>query len=227
MTMDALVFDFDGLILDTEWSDFVSVGEVFAAHGVDLPVDEWRSDVGTIPDRHWTEWLEDVLGRPIDRVAVRASRIERYHALIAEESVLPGVIELIDQARAAGVALVVASSSSSPWVEPHLERLDLRDRFDVVVTRDQVDAVKPAPDLYLAAAAALGADPLRSVALEDSAHGCTAAVAAGLRCIAVPNRVTRTQDFGHADRVVASLADVELADLEALVDGPAGTRRSR
>ena len=227
MALDALIFDFDGLILDTEWSDFVSVGEVFAAHGVDLPLDEWRDGVGTIAERHWTEWLEDLLGRSIDRDAVRAARIERHHALIAQEPVLPGVVELLDQARAAGIGLAVASSSSAPWVEPHLERLGLLDRFEIVMTRDQVAAVKPAPDLYLAATAALRADPARSVALEDSAHGCSAAVAAGLRCVAVPNRITAAQDFGHADRVVASLAGVGLADLEALVDGPVGTRRAR
>lgn len=217
MRIDALVFDFDGLILDTEWSDFVSVAEAFAAHGVDLPIAEWREGVGSTDKRHWTEWLEEVLGGPIDRDAVRAARLERHHALIAEEVVRPGVIELLDQAAAAGVGLAVASSSPLDWVGPHLERLGLLVRFEAVVTRDDVVSTKPAPDLYLAATAALGADPVWSVAFEDSAHGCTSAVAAGLRCVAVPNRMTRPQRFAHADLVVDSLADLDLAGLEAMV----------
>jgi putative hydrolase of the HAD superfamily len=92
-------------------------------------------------------------------------------------------------------------------------------RFSAVVTRDDVASVKPAPDLYLAATAALGASPRRSVAFEDSSHGCTSAVAAGLRCVVVPNRMTRPQDFPHADRVVETLADVDLAGLQGLVSG--------
>jgi HAD superfamily hydrolase (TIGR01509 family) len=220
MTIDALVFDFDGLILDTEWSAFLSVSEAFAGFGVDLPVDEWREAVGTTHERHWSVWLEEVVGRPIDRDAVRATRIERHHGLIAEETVRPGVVALLDRAAEARIGVAVASSSPLDWVGPHLERLGLLDRFRAVVTRDDVIATKPAPDVYLAATAALGADPARSVAFEDSAHGCTAAVTAGLRCIAVPNRITQPQDFAVADRVVETLADIDLADLERLVSAP-------
>ena len=92
-------------------------------------------------------------------------------------------------------------------------------RFSAVVTRDDVASVKPAPDLYLAATAALGASPRRSVALEDSVHGCASAVATGLRCVVMPNHMTRPQGFSHADRVVDTLADVDLAGLQGLVSG--------
>jgi HAD superfamily hydrolase (TIGR01509 family) len=217
--LDALVFDFDGLILDTEWTKFVAVGEAFADHGLDLPVEEWCAAVGRTDERHWSEWLEQVAGRPVDRQAVRAAALARSVALLAEERVRPGVTELIDAAAAASVGLAVASSSSREWVRSQLDRLGLLDRFAAVLTADDVVATKPAPDLYLAATASVGAAPGRSVAIEDSAHGCTSAVAAGLRCVAAPNRLTDGQDFSHADLVVGSLADLALVDLAALVAG--------
>jgi HAD superfamily hydrolase (TIGR01509 family) len=215
--LDALVFDFDGLILDTEWTKYTAVSEAFAAHGVELPVDEWREAVGRTDSRHWTDWLEDAVGAPIDRATIYPAGVARSLALLDAEVVRPGVVELLDAATRRGIALAVASSSPSDWVEPHLDRLGLLAGFDAVVTREDVVATKPAPDLYLAAVAAIGAVPARSVALEDSAHGCTAAVAAGLRCVVAPNRLTRRQDFDHADLVVTSLADVDVAMLAALV----------
>jgi len=210
---DALIFDFDGLILDTEWTKFVAVSEQFAAHGVELPVDEWRSTVGRTDSRHWTDWLADAVGRPIDRGSVHPAGVARSNALLRDEVALPGVVELVEAATDARIPLGVASSSPLDWVRPHLERLGLFASFDVIVTREDVVATKPAPDLYLAALARLDVAPERTVAFEDSAHGCAAAVAAGLRCVAVPNRMTRSQDFGHADLVVSSLAEVRLCDL--------------
>ena len=226
MDLDALVFDFDGLILDTEWTDYVSVSEAFTDHGVELPLAEWRAGVGAIDPRHWSAWLEDLVGRPIDRETVRAKRLARHHALVAEERVRPGVVKLLDEAAAAGIPVGVASSSGRSWVVPHLDRLGLLPRFGAVFSRDDVERPKPAPDLYLAATAALGARPSRSIAFEDSAHGATAARAAGLRCVVAPNRMTADQDFTPADLVVSSLAEVRLADLVALVDATADARLS-
>jgi HAD superfamily hydrolase (TIGR01509 family) len=216
MAIDALVFDFDGLILDTEWSDYLSVRRAFQAHGAELPIEEWRLGVGTTDKRHWTEWLEEVLGHPIDRDTVRAERLEEHHRLIAGEFPLPGVVRLLDEAEAAGVPVAVASSSPLDWVGGHLRRIGLWSRFDLVVTREDVEQTKPAPDLYRLAVAELGVRAECAVALEDSEHGCTAAVAAGLACVAVPNRITRPQSFDHADLVVDSLAGVTLADLGGL-----------
>ena len=112
----------------------------------------------------------------------------------------------------------MASSSALDWVGGHLERRGLLDRFAVVVTSDDVERTKPAPDLYRAALAALGASPERAVALEDSAHGCTAAVSAGLFCVVVPNTVTQGQDFSHADLVVGSLTEIGLERLAGELD---------
>ena len=141
----------------------------------------------------------------------------RHHGLIAAEVVRPGVVTLLDEATAAGIPVGVASSSTVEWVEGHLDRLGVLDRFDVVRCRDHVERAKPSPDLFVAALAALGADPARSVALEDSHHGCTAAKAAGMVCVVVPNDVTRSQSFDHADLVVESLTEVSVAALTRLI----------
>jgi HAD superfamily hydrolase (TIGR01509 family) len=166
--------------------------------------------------------LDDRLGRPIERAAWVAHRDRRKLELLAPEVVRPGVVELLDAADAAGVGLAVASSSPEEWVVPHLERLGLRDRFAHVATRTDVGGdprrTKPAPDLYEIAVRRLDAAPGRSVALEDSLNGLAAAQAAGLRCVVVPGPVTVGLDFATADLVVASLVEVTLAGLAALLE---------
>jgi HAD superfamily hydrolase (TIGR01509 family) len=221
VTLRALVFDFDGLILDTEGPEFVTVGEVWADHGVELTLERWQEVVGTSDHPHWTDMLEAELGRPVDREQVVPPRLERHHALIAEEETLPGVADLLVAAEARGLGLGVASSSSEEWVDGHLRRLGLRDHFGSLACRDRVAQTKPAPDLYLLVVDDLGVAPGEAVALEDSRHGTVAARDAGLRCVAVPNPITRGQDFSAADLVVDSLAAVTLAELEALVADPA------
>jgi HAD superfamily hydrolase (TIGR01509 family) len=215
---DAIVFDFDGLILDTEWPEFRSVGAVFGEHGLELALEEWQEIVGTADHPHWTEMLEGALGEPIDDLdGLRLRRLEHHHGLIALEEVRPGVVELLEQASDAGVRLGVASSSPRDWVEGHLEGRGLRHRFEVVFSRDDVERAKPDPALYRLATEALGADPARSVALEDSHHGVSAAKAAGMLAVACPNRITAGLDFSHADLVVGSLAEVDLERLRRLV----------
>lgn len=215
-----VVFDFDGLVLDTETPEFVSVSAVFAEHGAELDPRWWASIIGTADHPHWSELLEQELGRPIDdRDAVLDRRRSHHHALIAEQSVRPGVVELVDEAAAAGVPLAVASSSSREWVEGHLDRLGLLERFTALRTRDDVgrERTKPQPDLYLAAAEALGAPPGRCVAIEDSPNGVAAACAAGMPVVAVPAGMTAGTDCSAAQLVVSSLTDVTLGDLAALL----------
>jgi HAD superfamily hydrolase (TIGR01509 family) len=215
---DALVFDFDGLILDTESSEFHSVAAVYDAHGLELVLEEWHEIVGTADHPHWGEVLEQQLGRSIDDMeALRQQRMEVHHELIEDEVVRPGVVALLDEADAAGVGLAVASSSPREWVEGHLDRLGLLRRFGVVRTRDDVTYAKPDPELYQTATAALGVDARSSVAFEDSRHGVTAAKAAGLVAVACPNPITEGMDLSHADLVVASLAEVTLARLGGLL----------
>jgi HAD superfamily hydrolase (TIGR01509 family) len=213
MPLDALVFDFDGLILDTEVPEYTSVKAEFEAHGVELPFDAWLDIIGRADHPHWLDWLEDVVGAPIERDVVHARRLARHHEMILRCDVLPGVVDLLDEADARGIPATVASSSPFSWVSGHLERLGLLDRFKAVRTKDDVERAKPWPDLFLAAVEAVGAEPADAVAFEDSHHGARAAVDAGLFCVVAPNPVTRAQDHSHAHLVVDSLAEVSLADL--------------
>ena len=221
MTPQALVFDFDGLILDTETAEYDTVAAAFADHGVPLPLHRWQDVVGRADHPHWLDWLEAELGRPVpDRTAVLERRRAAHHVRIADEVVRDGVVALLAEAERRRVPVAVASSSPRSWVEPHLERLGLRGHFGVVRCRDDVDRAKPWPDLYLAVTAELGVCSARCVALEDSHHGARAAQAAGLACVVVPNRITAGTDLAHADVVLASLADLRWDVLVDLTAGP-------
>lgn len=207
MNATAIVFDFDGTIVDTEWPEFVTVQAEFRAHGLELELSEWQAVVGRADHPHWTVWLRDALGREYDIDVVKERRRAEHHRLIAEQPVRHGVIELLERAASAAVPVAVASSSPSDWVEGHLAERGLDHHFEIVVTRDHVARAKPWPDLFDLAARALGVDPAAAVAIEDSHHGCTAAKDAGMRCLVVPNPVTSGMDFGRADLVLESLAD--------------------
>jgi HAD superfamily hydrolase (TIGR01509 family) len=209
----AFVFDFDGLILDTEEPVYRSWLEVYQAHGQELPFDRWIQIVGSStatfdPKGH----LEQRLGRALAQ-EVLDRRIERRTALVRAQPILPGVVELIDSAREAGLRVGVASSSTRQWVNGHLERLGILERFDCVRCRDDVALVKPAPDLYLAVVECLGVAPSEAVAIEDSPNGIAAAKAAGLRCVAVPNVITGGLDLSHADVILPTLEGATPAGL--------------
>jgi len=209
----AVVFDFDGLILDTELPEYTTVKAEFEAHGVELPLDEWLDIIGSADHPHWLDWLESLVDGPLEREVVHARRLAAHHEMIMRNEVLPGVTELLDEAEALGIPAAVASSSPRSWVAGHLERLGLLGRFGALRTREDVERAKPWPDLFLAAVDAVGAPPAAAVAFEDSRNGSLAAQAAGLFCVVAPNSLTQAQDLTHADLVVASLADVSLADL--------------
>jgi HAD superfamily hydrolase (TIGR01509 family) len=221
VTLDAVVFDFDGLILDTEWAIYESALAAFAAHGHELSIEAWSTIIGTNTDVDET-WWDDVCQAAgvtgFDRALFDAVYAEQDRSIRDRLPANPGVPELIDELVAAGIPLGIASSSSRGWLEHHTTRLGLAPHFATMVGADVVGGVgKPAPDVYLRACADLGADPARSVALEDSAHGATAAKAAGMAVVAVPSRITIHNDLSHADLVVGSVADLTLARLAELV----------
>jgi len=219
----AIVFDFDGLILDTEGPVYRSWVEVYQAHGEELPFERWIQIVGsTTLEFHPQHHLEERLGKPLPQ-EVLDRRVSRRTELVLAEKLLPGVVELADEAASAGFKLGVASSSTNDWVRGHLARLGILDRFDCIRCRDDVAHAKPEPDLYLAALDCLGVAANEAVAIEDSPNGIAAAKRAGLRCVAIPNAITRGLDLSHADLVVASLAGLSLAGLvEGLIPLEAG-----
>jgi HAD superfamily hydrolase (TIGR01509 family) len=215
LVITALVFDFDGLIVDTETPDYQSWQEVFAAHGHTLPPDIWAINVGSGHLFDPYEHLGQMLGSPVDRQAVRRTVRARFVELLGEPRPLPGVLDYLDAAQAMDLRLAVASSSPRSWVAGYLEQLGLLDRFETICTSDDVAHTKPEPDLYLAALARLGVPGAQAVALEDSPNGVRAAQAAGMRGVAVPNPVTVLMDLSHADLVIPSLAAVPLPELLA------------
>jgi putative hydrolase of the HAD superfamily len=220
----ALVFDFDGLILDTESCTYETTAAIFAEHGQTIELGWWHSILGTADRRHWTDVLSERLGRPVDREALVARREARRMAILRELPPADGVVALLDVAADHGIPAAVASSSRLDWVGGHLDRLGLRRRFAAVVTSDDVggdpDRTKPAPDLFLVAAERLGVPPARCVAFEDSPHGIAGARAAGMAVVAVPGPMTAGLDLGAADLRLSSLADVDLARLRELVAPP-------
>jgi HAD superfamily hydrolase (TIGR01509 family) len=211
----AVVFDFDGLILDTEEPIYRSWLEVYQAHGEDLPFERWIQTVGSTNDSfHPQHHLEERLGRPLPK-EVLDHRIGRRTELILANKVLPGVVDHVDRARELGMKLGVASSSHVDWVRGHLGRLGILERFDCLRCRDDVEHAKPEPDLYLAVLDCLGVPAAEAFAVEDSPNGVTAAKRAGLKCVAIPNSITERLDLTHADLVLRSLADVSLDQLMA------------
>jgi len=207
------VFDFDGLILDTEEPVYQSWLEVYEAHGEELPFERWSEIVGsTTIGFHPQHHLEERLGRPLPK-EVLERRIGRRTELILTRQVLPGVVERIDEAKALGLKLGVASSSTADWVSGHLARLGILEKFDCVTCRDDVANVKPEPDLYMAVLKCLDVPASDAIAIEDSPNGVMAAKRAGMRCVAVPNSITARLDLSHADLILGSLADTTLPDL--------------
>jgi HAD superfamily hydrolase (TIGR01509 family) len=216
----ALVFDFDGLILDTETPIYLAWQEIFRAHGVEIPLAEWRTGIGTtemIFDPMAT--LERLVGQPLDCAAIHAQRRAREHALAEVEPVMPGVMDYLDEAERRGLRLGVASSSSDRWVRGHLTRLGLVERFECLCTPNEHLRAKPEPDLYRAAVEHLEVAPHEAVAFEDSLHGVVAAKHAGLRAVAIPAALLNHLSFQEADLRLNSLADMPLEDLLQYLSG--------
>jgi HAD superfamily hydrolase (TIGR01509 family) len=209
----AIVFDFDGLILDTEGPVYRSWLEVYEAHGEELPFERWVQIVGsTTTGFHPQHHLEERLGRSLPK-EVLDRRIRRRTELVLAQKLLPGVMQHLDQAKALGLKVGVASSSTAEWVRGHLARLGILERFDCLRCRDEVANAKPEPDLYIAVLECLGVTAAEAIAIEDSPNGVTAAKRAGLRCVAIPNSITAKLDLSDADVLLHSLAEITLADL--------------
>jgi HAD superfamily hydrolase (TIGR01509 family) len=216
----ALVFDFDGLILDTEGPDYRAWQEAFQSYGGDLPLSVWSQCIGRSAD--WfdpLEYLESHLGRPMDRAELLRRQKERHRELVEAESILPGVDDYLREAGRLGLRIGLASSSSREWVLGHLGRLGLDGKCDCIRCWDDVERAKPAPDLYLAVLENLHVAPREAIALEDSPNGVAAAKAAGLWCVAVPNELTVELDLSLADLQLSSLAEMPLRQLLANFNG--------
>jgi HAD superfamily hydrolase (TIGR01509 family) len=211
----ALIFDFDGLIMDTESPEVEAWEAIYAEYGQQFPLQQWVRDVvgsntGNFdPAAH----LADLTGQSLDLPELHArAHSHRLHKQ-GELSALPGVTDYIKAARRLRLRLAIASSSEHSWVDGYLRQLGLLDCFQVVICREDVENIKPEPDLFLAALAALKLPPEEALAFEDSPNGILAARRAGLRVVAVPNPITRHGDMGDPDLQLSSLAGLPLENL--------------
>jgi HAD superfamily hydrolase (TIGR01509 family) len=218
----ALIFDFDGLILDTETPDLLVWQSIYRRHGQELSAQTWGQIVGGAgtttfePDTHLESLVEDGL----DLSALRREADEARLALILRQQPLPGVSGYLDEARRLRLPLGIASSSPHSWVDGHLARLGILDRFAAVVCGDDVPPgrTKPHPDVFLKALAALGAGANETIVFEDSPNGVKAARAAGLFVVAVPNPLTAQLPFDGENLRLGSLAEISLSKLLAQID---------
>ena len=223
----AIIFDFDGLILDTESPVFQSWQELYQACGFRLSYEKWVTVIGRTKGQ--VEFdplaeLEDRLRRPLARHEA-SRRLQRERELILGQSVLPGVRDYLRGAKGLGMKVGLASSSHCDWVTGHLSRLGLIEDFECIMAADDVVQAKPDPTVYLRALECLGVEADQAVALEDSPNGALAAKRAGLFCIVVPNQMTLQLTNPHADLMLESLAELPLEALLARVEQELKARR--
>jgi HAD superfamily hydrolase (TIGR01509 family) len=219
----AVVLDFDGLIVDTETPIFEAWLAAYRRRGCSVGLDEWQHALGTHGGFDPLTHLETLLGGTLGREGVLAEVKEATAKGCDGQPLLPGVEALLRDAKALGLGRAVASSSSCGWVDGWLRRHGIRDLLDVVVARDDVRKVKPDPELFLLAASRLGVDPAACLVFEDSPNGMRAALAAGMRCVAVPNTLTRPLARPDVDLVLGSLAERPLAAIVGALAAPART----
>lgn len=208
----AFVFDFDGLIIDTETPLIDAYAEVHAAHGVAFDRAVFLRSVGHA-DYAFDPWHG--FSPHADRAALELQRRARKDDLMLRQPILPGIVALLDMARAADLRVGLASNSSHAWVDTHLARLGLLECFDFIACREDAPSPKPEPDLYKLVLNRFGFRGHEAVAFEDSHTGSLAAKRAHLWAVAAPNASTAHHDFTHVDWLVASLAEVDLAALRA------------
>jgi putative hydrolase of the HAD superfamily len=210
----AVIFDFDGLILDTETPWYMAYRHVFNQYGVDLTLEYWGRTIGTSFNLdEVVRDLEAQSGRTVDRDHLNRETKQIYSRLMQEQSIRPGVLRYLSQAKELGLSIGLASSSRLVWIEPYLNKFDLYKYFDTIVTAERVTRVKPDPELYLTALQDLGIDGQKALAFEDSLHGLRAAKAANLHCVIVPNEVTSQMNFEQYDLRLSSMEELELAEV--------------
>ena len=226
MPIQALIFDFDGLILDTETVEFEVIDELYRVHGHQLQRSRWALNLGTHGQTDLYADLAALAGRPLDLAGLRERQRTRFLARCDALALRPGLAAMLEAAQARGLALAVASSSGSGWVERWLERHSIRSYFGCVRTSDYVQHVKPAPDLFLSAAAGLGIAPEHCVVFEDSPNGMRAAAAAGMRCVAVPIALMAGYELPPVTLQLGLLSDITLEELLAQLDTMTGVNWS-
>ena len=211
----AVIFDFDGVILDTETPLFEAWSRTFEHYGTDpIAHDRWIGSLGRHEDDpavlNPVELLQEALGRPVNFQEVQATRRRFRDQILDALPIQPGVEALLDRAAQLDLMVAVASSSPTEWIERHLGPRGLLDRFPLLSCAGNGVPGKPDPAVYLEAARGLGVDPAFCLAIEDSPHGAAAAKAAGAICVVVPTPLSIALDFGDVDLIVNTIEEIDL-----------------
>ncbi len=215
MAVEAIIFDFDGVIIDTETPDYEVWRDFYQSRGLELPMELWLHRTGIdIANTAFdpAQYFAQITGTALD-THILQMQYNDYLDRCAAQPILSGVLDLLEQARQAGIKLGLASNSDRKWVDRWLAQHNLHRYFDCIRSRDDVKEGKPAPDLYLSTVACLGIAVDRCLAIEDSPIGMRATLAAGIRCVAVPNPMTIHLTRPEVALTVKSLAELELQTL--------------
>ena len=213
----AIIFDFDGLIIDTESVWYESYKETLKSYQFDLPLAEFGECIGsdeTVLNTYFKKNLGESCN--VDEIENRAFDI--YKTKMSSPEARIGVLDYLQEASEMGFKIGLASSSSKEWVTKYLKELGLLNYFEVIVTRDDVEKVKPAPDLYLKAINDLKIDSSEGIAFEDSLNGSIAAMTAGLKCVIVPNSVTELSSFENYSLRLNSMSEKSLSEVIELIE---------
>lgn len=218
--LKALIFDFDGLILDTETPEVLVWQSIYKEHGFELPVHEWEKTIGGygISNFDAAEQLSHLSSGRLDTVSLRSRYRKEADAIIHANPILPGVLDMIEQGRQSGLQVAIGSSSPHSWVDTHAKRLGIFEHFDRIICQDDVapGRTKPNPDIYLKALEQLNVKNDAAVVFEDSPNGVLAARRAEIFAVAVPNPLTVKMGVS-GDVTVSSLAELSLQKLSELV----------
>ncbi|MFA2807029.1 HAD family hydrolase [Bacillus mycoides] len=210
--MKAIIFDFDGLIVDTETIWFHSFRDAVREYGGELPLGEFAKCIGTT-DEVLYAYLKEQLKEKFNEHALKGKVTTLHKEKMKIPKARDGVKEYLEEAKELGLKIALASSSSREWVVRFLEELQIRDYFEVIKMREDVEKVKPDPALYKVTIEELEIEPSEAVVFEDSLNGLKAAVAAGLKCVVVPNDVTRNLQFENHHLRIESMKEKSLKEV--------------
>lgn len=216
--MKAIIFDFDGTIMDTERAEMTAWQQLYDEFNHVMPFEQWARNIGRGEDLFDPlSHLESLVGKKLDCNKLAKQRQANLSVLLTALKPLPGVTNWIAMAKELGMKLAIATASHHRWASGHLERMNLLHHFDYVVTRDDVKNLKPHPEVYQLALQKLGINSEQAIAIEDSPNGATAAISAGLRCIIVPSTVTTTLTFPATFCKLQNLEERSLRDVLQLI----------
>jgi HAD superfamily hydrolase (TIGR01509 family) len=219
--LKALIFDFDGLILDTETPEVLVWQSIYREHGFELPVEEWQETIGGYGTSNFdaAEHLTLLSQGRLDTVSVRVHHRKKIDAIIHASPIMPGVVSIIEQAKEKGLQVAIGSSAPHSWVDEHVKRLGIFDYFDSIICQDDVPPgrTKPNPDIFLKVLDQLNVKQDAAVVFEDSLNGVAAARRAEIFVVAVPNPLTAKMGV-TGDITVSSLAELSFQELNEYVN---------